>query len=161
MRHHHALALVLAAAFVAGGPAHGCGAERAAHYQALAPLEAEVIETGNWSQLTEPVERVIRTPEEWLAFYRSHAPAQPPPVVDFTRHMVVAVLLPRRTGGYAVTLDRLEETPDALIVHYTEERPGPDAVVIQALTQPHVFATVPRRDKPVQFAHQERLSGPP
>ena len=161
MRHHHALALLLAAVLVAGGPAHGCGTDRAAHYQAFAPLEAEVLETGNWSQLTEEVERVIRTPAEWLAFYRSHAPAQPPPVVDFDTQMVVAVLLPRNTGGYTVTLDRLEETPDALIVHYTEERPGPEAVVIQALTQPHVFAAVPRREKPVRFAHQERLSGTP
>lgn len=161
MRHVKALALVLAAACLAGGPALGCGsAGKAARYTVpAAPMTLRVLAEGTWSGHRQEVERVLTTEEEWIAFFRGHAPDAAPPAVDFATEMVAAVVLPRNTGGYAVTIERVEETPERLVIHYTEERPGPDMIVIQALTQPHYFAALPKRDKPVSFEREVRVAG--
>ena len=88
--------------------------------------------------------------------------------------MVVGVLLGlRRTGGYSVVIERVTFQPDtgklgagkldvgkpggmdarggSMVVHATETRPAPGAMLIQALTQPYHLVTIPAKSGPVRL----------
>lgn len=122
------------------------------------PLPSRVLETGAASSIdTQPgkdYEYVIDDGAQWKAFYASHKPDGVPPSVDFTRERVVGVLLARPTGGYSVRLVEVAAAqPAGTQVTYEEATPGPDAVVIQVLTQPYIFAAIPIRPGPVTFKH--------
>lgn len=62
---------------------------------------------------------------------------EPLKAVDFAREHVVLVAIGRKpTGGYSVTLESSEIRAKTLDVKVTVARPGPGAVVTQALTTP-------------------------
>jgi hypothetical protein len=150
--------LALAGLILAWAP--GCGRLsdlRAGFYSATAPsgkaLAMRTIEQGSSSQITEDREFVIRTQQAWKAFYQQHRPGQEVPPVDFSREMAIGVLLARNTGGYTTTIDLVSSSDGTLRVHYVEKRPGPDAIVIQVLTQPYHFVAVPLTAGEVAFEH--------
>ena len=83
---------------------------------------------------------------------RTQVASPPPPSVDFSHDMVVALFMGERpTGGYAIEITRIERTDHGLSVHYRTSRPDPSAIQTQALTQPFHLVTVPRVDDPVTF----------
>lgn len=135
------------------GAASGCGAAAGAHSQ-REPLSFDVLVEGSYSEISTDEEIVVRDQAGWTAFYKRHAPQATPPRVDFGRQMVVGVVLQRNTGGYMLRLTEVRETPDRLVVVYTETRPNPHVVTIQVLTQPYFLATIDRNDKPVAFEHR-------
>ena len=50
----------------------------------------------------------------------------PPPSVDFSRDMVVALFMgDRPTGGYAIEVTRIERTDASLSIRYRTTRPDP------------------------------------
>ena len=69
--------------------------------------------------------------------------APPAPRVDFTRESVVmATSGEQSTGGYSVTIERIEEVPEGMRVVIVERAPGASCVVSQAFTTPvHVVRT--------------------
>lgn len=147
-----------------GGPVFGCGQARSAATHANASTNAQlnfrVLEAGALSQVTRQVEQAFRTAPEWQAFYQGHAPGSVAPAVDFSREVAVAIVQPHNTGGYALVVDSVTESAQAVVVTYTEEAPSPDSVVIQVLTQPHVFVAIPRRDKPIVFERRVTIISP-
>ena len=149
----------LAIGTVAGPALLGCGQSGTVapggEAQAL-----RVLENGTFSGVTQGGERVFRAPGEWEGFYAQHR-AEPPPPVDFTQEMVVAVVLLRNTGGFDVAIDSAVATGRELVVTYTERRPHPEAVVIQVLTQPFAFAAVPRHEGTVRFVHRTETAPVP
>lgn len=149
----------LAIGMVAGEALLGCG-----HSGAVAPggetQRLRVLENGTFSGVRQDGERVFRTPGEWEGFYAQHRAAPPPPV-DFTQEMVVAVVLSRNTGGFDVAIDGAVATGGELVVTYTERRPHPEAVVIQVLTQPYAIVAVPRHEGAVRWVHRTETSPAP
>ncbi|MDB5097440.1 MAG: hypothetical protein JWM80_1861 [Cyanobacteria bacterium RYN_339] len=122
------------------------------------PLPARVLESGAMSALdTNPGathEYVVDDADQWQRLYASHKPDGVAPAVDFAHERVVGVELARPTGGFVVRLVEVTaSSPGGTQVTYEEATPGPDAVTIQVLVQPHFFAAIPIRPGPVTFRH--------
>jgi hypothetical protein len=93
-----------------------------------------------------------RTPEEWAAVWKTHAPGRPLPEVDFNREMVVGVFLgSRNSAGYAVEIVSAENQQGALVVRYRETSPGRGAITAQIITSPYHFVAVPKQSGTVRF----------
>ncbi|HYW12183.1 MAG TPA: protease complex subunit PrcB family protein [Longimicrobium sp.] len=109
--------------------------------------------------LAERGEQVVRDPAAWSALWRRMTAGQSPsslPAVDFGSEMVlVAAMGQRSSGGYAATIDRVESTPSALMVHITHQSPGPRCGAIAAVTAPVDVARIPRSDRPVRWSVRE------
>ena len=108
------------------------------------------------SGIREPTQIVIRTHDEWVAFWGRHTRTQVappvPPAVDFSREMVVGVFLGEQaTGGYEVKITKVERTGSELRVHYRRKAPDPGAILVQALTQPYHVIKVSRDPGPLVF----------
>jgi PrcB C-terminal len=117
--------------------------------KAETPLSIATVEKGDRSGIRGPLQTVIRSQDEWQAFWKRHSSmdTNPPlaPLIDFNREMVVGVLLgEKRTGGYEVEIVRAERHDSSLYLYYREASPTPGALVTQALTQPFHLVKVPK-----------------
>jgi len=122
------------------------------------PLPFEIIEEGAWSQIHDPVEKMIWNADHWAAFYKAHNPGVDPPKVNFEKWAVAVMMLgDRPTGGFWVRLDEVCIDKAGIHIRYTEMIPGPDCPVIQIITQPYLFAAVPRHDVPYIFEKKEEI----
>jgi len=80
-----------------------------------------------------------------------HAPP-PPPAVDFTTEMVVALFLGERpTGGYEIEVTQVERTDRGLAVRFRVKKPDAGAMLMQVLTQPFHLIELPRVDESLTF----------
>jgi hypothetical protein len=127
-----------------------------AAFQDAAPGPQEArprqIDRGDLSLVDGPQQVVVRTPAEWEALWRRHAPDRPLPMVDFTREMVVAVFAGSRpTAGYSVDVVEASRAGDALLVRYRVTRPGRDVLTAQIITSPYYIGAVPRHPGEVRF----------
>jgi hypothetical protein len=115
------------------------------------------IERGTMSFVDAPRQIAARTPAEWSVAWRAHAGDRQPPIVDFSKEMVVGVFLgTRRTSGYAVEILRSREENGALVVQYVETQPAPRAITAQVITMPYHFVAMPRHTGEVRFEKVER-----
>lgn len=117
---------------------------------------------GFQSGVREPAQVVIRSRDDWVAFWGRHTRTQagPPalPSVDFSREMIAALFMGERgTGGYEIEITRVERAGSGLAVHYRSRGPTPGAMLTQTLTQPFHLIKLPRDDGPVTFV-AERAS---
>lgn len=99
---------------------------------------------------------VARTEAEWEALWAEHTSRVvfkvDRPHVDWTRDMVVGVLLgERRTGGFGVRIERVSTSDGKRFVEAVESRPLDAAFVPQVVTHPYDFALVPRSTLPVEL----------
>ncbi len=126
--------------------------------------EAQVdtlLRAGN-SGLSERERAVVRTEEEWIAFWErlrgSLAPEPAPPSVDFQEHMViVAAMGSRPSGGFSIQVEGIHEDDGALHVVIHEQSPGRTCFVTAAITSPVVAVRVPRTDREVIFHERESV----
>lgn len=130
-----------------------CGSQSAP----ATPPAAEIVRwSGQNGGGDTPATRVLRTAEEWSAFWRQVERPAPQPF-DATKQMAVVVALgEKRTGGFSVEIDSAQAADGNLVVTYREAAPDPSMMVTQALTAPWAAAIVPRSTLPVVF----RKSGP-
>ena len=118
-----------------------------------------LLESGASSGIHENTETVIKDESHWEAFYARHNAAKQPQKVDFTKEMVVAVVLNRLTGGYSVKFGPVSTDGTQMTATYTETEPAANAITIQILTQPYAFAAVPSTSLPVHFQHLVTVRG--
>ena len=60
---------------------------------------------------------------------RAPSAPPPPPSVDFSRDMVVALFMGERpTGGYAIEVTQIERTDAGLSIRYRTRHPDPSAM---------------------------------
>lgn len=111
--------------------------------------ELTTLARGTYSGITSQEAVLITNLAQWDELWRRHAnrfdppPARPP--VDFDRFSVIALFLGERpTGGYAVTVTQVRAEGERLIITAQEHRPGPEAIVTQALTQPYHMVAIPK-----------------
>jgi protease stability complex PrcB-like protein len=124
---------------------------------ALAPVPFTTISQSEQSGVEEARQVVVRTPEEWKALWKEHAPGQPMPAVDFTKSMVIGVFLgSRNTAGYRVTITGIERDGAIVTVTYREERPAARDILAQVITFPHHLVRLERTAGEVKFARPER-----
>jgi hypothetical protein len=98
-----------------------------------------------------------RTPDEWAAIWKQHAPGRPMPAVDFSREMVVGVFLgSRNRAGYSVEIVGVEKEGNGLVVRYKESVPGRSTMSAQIITMPVHLVAVPKTEGTVRFEKVER-----
>jgi protease stability complex PrcB-like protein len=111
---------------------------------------------GQQSFIEAAREVVVRTADEWTALWKQHAPDQRPPVVDFTRSMVVGIFVGSRpTGGHSVEITRVDREGSDLVVTYRERQPGNSDIVTQVITMPYELVTIDRFDGHVRFTRAQ------
>ena len=119
---------------------------------ALAPVPFTTISHSEQSGVEEARQAVVRTPQEWKALWKEHAPDRPILAVDFTTSMVLGVFLgSRNTAGYRVTITGIEREGATVAVRYREERPAARDILAQVITFPHHLVRVERMDGDVRF----------
>jgi hypothetical protein len=124
---------------------------------ALAPVPFTTISQNEQSGVEDARQVVVRTPEQWKALWKEHAPGQPMPAVDFTKSMVIGVFLgSRNTAGYRVTITGIERDGATVAVTYREERPAARDILAQVITFPHHLVRVERVEGQVKFTRAER-----
>jgi hypothetical protein len=109
------------------------------------------------SSLDTPTQAVARTPDEWAALWKRHAPAMALPTVDLASRTVVAVFLGSRpSGGFAVEIVGAHTKGGVTTVEWREKRPGPDEMNAQIITSPAHIASIPKVAGDIRFEKLEK-----
>jgi hypothetical protein len=111
---------------------------------------------GTQSGVTETAQRVARSQAEWDQLWArltaNQVPPPPAPKVNWGKEMVVALFMGERpTGGFGLAVRSVTYGEKEIVVAYEETAPPPDAITIQALTQPYAVAVVKHSTLPVRF----------
>lgn len=122
-----------------------------------APIQMITIASDLMSAVDRPRQTIARTATEWETLWRTHAPGRQVPKIDFAKQMVVAVFLGSRpTAGYLAQITGVRRDGDALVVQWSEVRPGQGAMSAQVMTAPSHMVVIPRHEGAVRF---EKLGG--
>jgi len=79
------------------------------------PIQGDTISRGGDSAKRQNTARVIRTSDEWRAFWQTHAPETPLPKVDFSRSVVIAVV---QNGASVVEITGAQRIGNQMLVSY-------------------------------------------
>lgn len=121
-----------------------------------APVNMQTIAADQMSAIDSARQVVARTAAEFDTLWKAHAPGRPAPSVDFSKNMVIGVFLGSRpSSGFGVEIVSVQREGDALVVRYTERRPGRDTMSAQIMTAPAQLVVVPRFDGQVRFQRVE------
>jgi hypothetical protein len=99
------------------------------------------------TQITNGI-HVLRSVTEWSDFWSilktSYIPQPPLPSVNFSEKVVIAVVdSSRATGGYSITITRVQISAAGLVIQAVHQSPGPACLVTQAPSQPYHIVTAP------------------
>ena len=101
------------------------------------------IERGTLSFQETATQAQARTPAEWTALWKMHAPDRPLPAVDFSKEMVVGVFMGSRpNAGFSTTVVSATAANGALIVRYKETKPAAGSVSAMILTFPYHLVAI-------------------
>ncbi len=121
------------------------------------PPPVRTVGKGPMSDIDTPRQVAVRSAADWSALWKTHGAAGEPPMVDFSREMVVGVFLGSRpTAGFGVEIIRSVASPSALLVEYVEILPPRDALTAQVITAPYHLAAIPKYDGEVTFRKVEK-----
>lgn len=77
-------------------------------------------------------------------------PGIPIPKIDFEQEMVVALFMGEKsTGGFSISIKKIEQSTDTIYVYLTETRP--EEMAASVITQPFYFCKLPRSENEVVF----------
>ena len=103
------------------------------------------IEKGDQSNIDDAKQVLVRTEAEWTKLWQQHATGRPRPAVDFSKEMVVGLFMGSRpNAGFSTAVTSATAGNGALIVRYTETKPGPGSVSAQILTFPFHLVAIPK-----------------
>ena len=119
--------------------------------ETVAQMEPVTVDQGARSAIRDSRQIVVRNAGQWAELWAEHVAGQSPapslPSVSFATDMIVAVFLGERaTSGYAVSIARVEDRGDAVVVSVEVTKPSRDAFVLDVLTSPFHIVTVPRSE---------------
>jgi hypothetical protein len=115
-------------------------------------MEIEEIGRGSFSQIQAERMEVIRDASDFRSVWRQAGRRGEAPEIDFDREMVAAVFMgERRTGGYSIAVEKVEQIGSGVLLHVLLREPGPDCMTTQALTQPWQIVRLPRVEGEVDF----------
>ena len=96
----------------------------------------------------------VRTPAEWKALWKDHAPTEKMPTVDFAKDMVVGIFLGTKpSAGHEVEIVAVRPDGKDLVVEYVQKQPAPGTMAAQILTEPFHLVAVPKHAGTVRFLH--------
>lgn len=116
------------------------------------PLAVRDVDRGDFSNVDERRDVVIRTQAEWNALWRQHTPDRMQPTIDFARDMVLGVFLgTSNTAGFGVEVAEVADAAGGVRVRYRERRPPAGGIVAQIITSPFHLVALPGRNGTVRF----------
>ena len=129
-------------------------------------IEFETVEIGQQSGIGGPGPSVVKieTQAAWDEFWSRHKslvmPAPPPPTVDFSQEMVIAVLDRQEvSGGYRLEISGIEEIEGGMRVRASKGIPGERCIVTLAMSQPfHIVRTAKSDLEPELEVSEETYS---
>ena len=134
-------------------------------------MEFQTISKGHVSGHKNSAYYVIENESEWAVVWNHHAsvywPSQPPPEIDFSKTMIIAVFGGEFTVlGYGIEIKEVIDTPQCAIVKVentcTVSSGSWDSLrwyaVIPALCQPYHIIKMNRVDKEITFETVDRTS---
>ncbi|RME77561.1 protease complex subunit PrcB family protein [Candidatus Woesearchaeota archaeon] len=115
------------------------------------PLDFSTLRKGFYSHKFSPAQFVITSedPTELELMWRA-AFKEDPPSIDFNEQEVIALFQGEKpTGGYGISVIRVQDEGDEVVVYYVET--VPEGIATQAITSPYHIITIKAQDKPVRF----------
>jgi hypothetical protein len=123
---------------------------------APAPVPFTSVAQGTRSGIQDARAVVVRSPAEWRTLWKEHT-TEPPPDVDFSRHIVLGVFLGTRpTAGFSVQITSVTAKGTSAVVEVVEGKPRPGVMTAQVITSPFHLVTVPRQFEHVEFKKVEK-----
>lgn len=130
----------------------------------LKPVEVTSDVNCSGIQYPEAGGMVFRDSDSWEAFWGEYCMVIdgegnqiPPPDVGFSTHMLIGVFAGTKpTSGYSITIERVREDAEKLVVEYSEDSPPPDAMLLQVITYPCHLVSISLSDKTVEFKPVEK-----
>lgn len=112
-------------------------------------LTSQVHWSGDAAPVARPYHEFITDPMQFKLFWAFLQPGVEPPPVDFSKNAVVLVLVgPKPTAGYAAKFKRMENYADKTVLWYDETTPLGSETAMAGVTRPWVLQVVP---KPAQL----------
>lgn len=138
---------------VPAGPALPLRLIQTLAHQTKESLSMRTLSRVSNSRITEARFVIARDPISFRQLWQEHnGSLEQLPEVDFNSEMVAAVMMgERNTGGYAVTIERIETDAEYLKIFYSESEPPPGSMTIQMLTSPAHLVALPQSDKYPEF----------
>ena len=100
--------------------------------------------------------RALQTPEVYANELARHSVETPKPI-DFRSSQVLASSLGEKTtGGYAVSVTKITETDENMVVTVVQSIPGPGCITTQAASHPYEFVVIPSR-KPIEIFERQQI----
>jgi hypothetical protein len=133
----------------------GCSPESGG--ASVQPLAFETVEKSNQSGIMDARQAVVKDAPAWLSLWEEHTghvtPPPEPPLVDFSKHMVLGVFLGQRPNlCYQVIIEAVESIArNKILVKYRETGPLPGSSCAQAIAYPVHLVTIDRSSLPVEF----------
>jgi len=119
---------------------------------AQTPPPPRTVDKGDFSNVDDGKQVVVRSDAEWRTLWRQHAGGRPMPSIDFSKEMVVGVFMSSRpTAGFDIAITNTIEANGILHVRYRERLPARGLVLAQVLTFPFHLVAVPRSASEVKF----------
>lgn len=121
-------------------------------------LKGQTISQGSFSGHEDKEYYVIKENSEWKDLWETvfsqMTPEPSVPEINFEEEMIIAVFQGSfSTGGYSIEIIDIFEKENSIGVFVEETSPSPDAMTIQAFTQPYHIIKVERIDKEVNFVN--------
>lgn len=119
------------------------------------PVAWRFLAKGFESRIEQPRREVIRNAADWRKFWTRHIPANAtnkPPVVDFNKEMVAAVMMGRqKTGAHDIEIVRVDTIKKRTRILVTEYEPLPGARPRKGGTVPFEMIAIPKSEAKPQF----------
>lgn len=116
------------------------------------PVAWRFLAKGFDSRIEKPRREVLRTAPEWREFWSRHSPTNKPPVVDFKREMVVAVMMGlQKTGGHDLEIVQVDTVKNQTRILVTEYEPAPGARPRKGGTTPYQIIAIPKNPAKPRF----------
>jgi hypothetical protein len=123
---------------------------------APAPVPFTSVAQGTRSGIQDARAVAVRSPAEWRTLWKEHT-TEPPPDVDFSRHIVLGVFLGTRpTAGFSVQITSVTAKGSSAVVEVVEGKPRPGVMTAQVITSPFHLVTVPRQFENIEFKKVEK-----
>lgn len=131
----------------------GCNSSK---QDAASNIEYEVLIQEYTGGKTTKELSVIDNSKDLLYLYNtinnSREPGFEIPKIDFSTQRILCLFMGEYTsGGFAISIDHIKSTQEAVVVYYRETKPKPDDMVTMSLTQPFCIAQINSTNKPIKF----------
>lgn len=122
----------------------GCNSKKAAFE---GDAEFTILAERGYGGRSTPSHELVKDQAELEALYRSMR-IEEIPAVDFSKNNVVAVFMGQKpTGGYSITIDKVEIKGNTAMILVKNTVPEPGAILTMAITNPYCIAAIPKTEK--------------